>query len=160
LPEAERKGDSPACAVSLKPGGFEQLAHVLYRVRFNLAVTQTRRFGERGWIAREVPSPHRLIERLIKPSVLIIGGYAGSGKTELGRILARATGWPMLDKDTLTRPVVEAALEIAGQPLNDRESETYLNLIRPREYEATMGAAVENCRPRRQLGNRVDLDAR
>src|SRR5712691_3898729 len=26
------------------------------------------------------------------PHVVIIGGYAGSGKTELGRILARATG--------------------------------------------------------------------
>src|SRR5262249_53771911 len=69
--------------------------------------------------------------------------------------LARATGWPMLDKDTLTRPVVEAALEIAGRPLNDRETETYLSLIRPREYEATMGAAVENV----ECGNSVILTA-
>jgi DNA-binding transcriptional regulator YhcF (GntR family)/predicted kinase len=93
--------------------------------------------------------------RLLRPSVLLIGGYAGSGKTELGRIVARATGWPMLDKDTMTRPVVEAALEIAGQPPNDRESETYLRLIRPREYEATMSATVENV----ECGNSVIVTA-
>ncbi|RJL29943.1 GntR family transcriptional regulator [Bailinhaonella thermotolerans] len=82
--------------------------------------------------------------RLEKPHVLLIGGYAGSGKTELGRILARETGWPMLDKDTLTRPVVEAALEMLGQSPHDRESETYVNHIRPREYEALIAAASEN----------------
>lgn len=82
--------------------------------------------------------------RLDSPRVLIIGGYAGSGKTELGRILARQTGWPMLDKDTLTRPIVEAGLEILGLSPHDRESEQYLKLIRPREYECLMAAANEN----------------
>jgi predicted kinase len=82
--------------------------------------------------------------RLPSPRVLLVGGYAGSGKTELGRILARMTGWPMLDKDTLTRPVVEAALQMIGQSPNDRESETYLEVIRPREYEALSAAMVEN----------------
>lgn len=82
--------------------------------------------------------------RLQQPQVLLIGGYAGSGKTELGRILARETGWPILDKDTLTRPVVEAALETLGQSPHDRESEAYLNKVRPREYEALMAAATEN----------------
>lgn len=75
---------------------------------------------------------------------LLIGGYAGSGKTELGRILARATGWPILDKDTLTRPLVEQSLEALGRPANDRESEVYASKVRPREYEALMGAAYEN----------------
>lgn len=82
--------------------------------------------------------------RPISPHVLMIGGYAGSGKTELGRILARETGWPILDKDTLTRPVVEAALEVMGLSPNDRESEDYLRLMRPREYESLMAAANEN----------------
>ena len=82
--------------------------------------------------------------RLQRPHVILVGGYAGSGKTELGRILARRTGWPMLDKDTLTRPVVEAALELLGQSPHDRESETYLTLVRPREYEALIAAANEN----------------
>jgi DNA-binding transcriptional regulator YhcF (GntR family) len=82
--------------------------------------------------------------RLQQPRVVFVGGYAGSGKSELGKILARETGWPLLDKDTLTRPVLEAALEILGLSPHDRESEAYLNLMRPREYEATMAAAVEN----------------
>jgi DNA-binding transcriptional regulator YhcF (GntR family)/predicted kinase len=82
--------------------------------------------------------------RLRSPRVLLVGGYAGSGKTELGRVLARLTGWPMLDKDTLTRPVLEAALELLGMSPHDRESETYLNSMRPREYEALMAATNEN----------------
>ncbi len=82
--------------------------------------------------------------RLRQPHVIFIGGYAGSGKSELGRVLARATGWPLLDKDTITRPVVEAALELIGQSPHDRESEKYLTLIRPREYEALAAGAIEN----------------
>jgi DNA-binding transcriptional regulator YhcF (GntR family) len=82
--------------------------------------------------------------RLRKPRVLFVGGYAGSGKSELGKILARETGWPLLDKDTMTRPILEAALEVLGLSPHDRESEAYVNLMRPREYEATMAAAVEN----------------
>ncbi|MGE3795996.1 MAG: GntR family transcriptional regulator [Dehalococcoidia bacterium] len=82
--------------------------------------------------------------RLPNPHVILIGGYAGSGKTELGRILARETGWPMLDKDTLTRPLVEAALEAHGHSPHDRESALYLTEIRPREYEALAAATTEN----------------
>ena len=75
---------------------------------------------------------------------MLIGGYAGSGKTAVRPILARETGWPMLDKDTLTRPVVEAALEVLGCSPHDRESATYLDIIRPREYEALISAMTEN----------------
>lgn len=78
------------------------------------------------------------------PIVVLVGGYAGCGKTELSRILARRTGWPMLDKDTITRPVVEAALELLGVSPHDRESDTYLNVVRPREYEALLAATSEN----------------
>lgn len=88
--------------------------------------------------------PRQADVRPTAPHVILIGGYAGSGKTELGRILARETGWPLLDKDTLTRPVVEAALEILGQSPHDRESETYLTRVRPREYEALDAATAEN----------------
>lgn len=82
--------------------------------------------------------------RPARPHVILIGGYAGSGKTELGRILAKEVGWPILDKDSLTRPVVEAALEMVGRSPHDRESDFYLTKIRPREYEALAAAAAEN----------------
>ncbi|GIJ22375.1 GntR family transcriptional regulator [Micromonospora lutea] len=87
--------------------------------------------------------------------VILIGGYAGSGKTELGRIIARQTGWAILDKDTTTRAVVEAALEHLGHSPHDRESETYLTAIRPAEYEALMAALDENL----QCGSSVVVTA-
>jgi predicted kinase len=109
-------------------------------------------------IGRVVNAPDQRQRNEVKsivPNVLLIGGYAGSGKTEFGRVLARETGWPMLDKDTLTRPVVEAALEFIGCSPNDRESEQYLNLIRPREYEALSNAMTENV----QCGNSAIITA-
>ncbi|MGB3685334.1 MAG: GntR family transcriptional regulator [Ornithinimicrobium sp.] len=82
--------------------------------------------------------------RIATPHLIIVGGYAGCGKTEFGRILARATGWAILDKDTATRPVVEMALQVLDRPTHDRESPTYVERIRPREYEGLMAAATEN----------------
>ncbi|MBI4941435.1 MAG: GntR family transcriptional regulator [Actinobacteria bacterium] len=89
-------------------------------------------------------SAQRRHARTERPTVLLIGGFPGSGKTEAARILSRLTGWAILDKDTLTRPVVEAALELTGNSPHDRESETYFERIRPREYEALMAAGIEN----------------
>lgn len=88
-------------------------------------------------------------------NVVLIGGYAGSGKTELGRIIARQTGWPILDKDTTTRQVVEAALESLGLSRNDRESDQYVNVIRPAEYNALLETMTENV----QCGNSAVVTA-
>lgn len=38
--------------------------------------------------------------------VVIVAGHSGSGKTEYSRMLSRRTGWPLLDKDTITGPHV------------------------------------------------------
>ncbi|MCL2850050.1 MAG: ATP-binding protein [Micrococcales bacterium] len=76
--------------------------------------------------------------------VVLVGGYAGTGKTELGRTLTRLTGWMHIDKDTITGPVVEAALEALGRPADDRESAAYLSQVRPREYEALIATAHDN----------------
>lgn len=84
-----------------------------------------------------------------RSTVILIGGYPGSGKTELGRILARKTNWSILDKDTTTRAVVEAALEALGRSPHDRESDFYLKVIRPAEYESLMATMAENV----QCGN-------
>lgn len=96
--------------------------------------------------SRVVNFPPERTDRLgsKRPQVVLIGGYAGSGKTELGRILARQTRWPVLDKDSTTRAVVEAALEALGASPHDREGPTYLEIIRPAEYEALLTCAVEN----------------
>ncbi|RJQ84772.1 GntR family transcriptional regulator [Amycolatopsis panacis] len=107
---------------------------------------------------RVVHAPHVTSAALPKPTsprVIFVGGYAGSGKTELGRVIARGTGWPMLDKDTITRPVVEVALELLGLSPNDRESAVYVDKVRPREYEALSGAMMENV----QCGNSAIVTA-
>lgn len=88
--------------------------------------------------------PFRAKVRPTRPSVVMVGGYAGSGKTELGRILARESGWPILDKDTATRAVVEHALEVDGVPAHDRESEVYLQKVRPLEYASLLALTTEN----------------
>jgi DNA-binding transcriptional regulator YhcF (GntR family)/predicted kinase len=96
-----------------------------------------------GRIVR-APEQAAIRPRPATPHVVFVGGYAGSGKSELGRILARETGWALLDKDTLTRPVVEAALEAVGRSPHDRESDFYLSVIRPREYESLINGMTEN----------------
>jgi DNA-binding transcriptional regulator YhcF (GntR family) len=111
---------------------------------------------------RVVNAPDQLQTREVKtsmPHLILIGGYAGSGKSELGRTLARLTSWAMVDKDTTTRPVVEKTLEVMGTSPNDRESDIYLNEVRPREYEAMMATIAENLPPlqRRQLVRRPNL---
>lgn len=73
-----------------------------------------------------------------------VGGYAGSGKSETARVISRITGAPVVDKDTITRAVVEGALEAMGRPPHDRESETYLQHVRPREYECLNATVLEN----------------
>ncbi|HEX6359535.1 MAG TPA: AAA family ATPase [Actinophytocola sp.] len=85
----------------------------------------------------EPKTPDRLV-------VVLIGGYAGSGKTELGRVLARLTRWAMIDKDSITRAVVEAALSTIGLSPHDRESPQYRNVVRPAEYEALLMTTEEN----------------
>lgn len=97
-----------------------------------------------GRFVHSPPERQDSARAITTPQIVLVGGYAGSGKTEFGRILARATGWPILDKDTATRPVVEMALDTLGLPTHDRESPSYLELIRPREYEGLMASADEN----------------
>lgn len=76
--------------------------------------------------------------------VIMVGGFAGSGKTELGRVLGRRTGWAMLDKDTISRPIVEGALRACGADPNDRDTPLYWDHIRPTEYAALVDAGLEN----------------
>lgn len=95
--------------------------------------------------SRVVNYPAATAERTADPPTwVVIGGYAGSGKTELGRIMARLTGWPIFDKDTATRPMLEAALTALGESPNDRESTLYQTKLRHAEYEGLRSLTAEN----------------
>ncbi|MGY0461450.1 AAA family ATPase [Kitasatospora sp. cg17-2] len=89
------------------------------------------------------------------PMVLLVGGYAGSGKSEFAKFLGRLTGWPILDKDSLTRPLVDQLLMALGGEANDRSSDLYREKIRPLEYRCLMEAAWDNI----DCGTSVVLDA-
>ena len=83
--------------------------------------------------------PHR-------PHLLLVGGYAGSGKSELASFISNITGWPRLDKDSLTRPLVEALLTAHGGDPHDRHTPLYLEKARDAEYQCLMESAFENVR--------------
>lgn len=78
------------------------------------------------------------------PTVVLVGGYAGSGKSEFAKFLGRLTGWPILDKDSLTRPLVDQLLIALGGEANDRSSELYREKVRPLEYRRLMESAWDN----------------
>ncbi|WP_461025807.1 AAA family ATPase [Streptomyces sparsus] len=79
-----------------------------------------------------------------RPSLLLIGGFAGSGKSEFARFISHLTGWPLLDKDPLTRPLVERLLTQLGCDPNDRHSEIYRTEVRPLEYQCLMESILAN----------------
>jgi predicted kinase len=79
-----------------------------------------------------------------KPILILVGGYAGSGKTEFGGFLSSITGWTLLDKDMLTRPLAEGLLLSLGGDPNDRQTPLYRERVRPLEYRCLLSTAYEN----------------
>lgn len=79
-------------------------------------------------------------------SLTLIGGYAGSGKSEFANFLSSITGWPIFDKDILTRALVEQVLIAHGRPVHDRESPVYLEKVRPYEYRCLIESGRQNLR--------------
>ncbi|MFC5027253.1 AAA family ATPase [Streptomyces sp. DSM 41987] len=78
------------------------------------------------------------------PTVVLVGGFAGSGKSEFAKFLGGMTGWPILDKDSITRPLVDQLLVALGGEANDRSSELYREKVRPLEYRCLMEATWDN----------------
>ncbi|MFI2369967.1 AAA family ATPase [Streptomyces sp. NPDC018833] len=76
-----------------------------------------------------------------RPTLLMVGGFAGSGKSEFSRFISRLTGWPVLDKDPITRPLVERLLVEMGSDPNDRHSPAYRDKVRPLEYQCLLETA-------------------
>ncbi|WP_189192722.1 AAA family ATPase [Streptomyces albiflavescens] len=79
-----------------------------------------------------------------RPTLLMVGGFAGSGKSEFSRFISRLTGWPVLDKDPITRPLVERLLVEMGSDPNDRHSPAYREKVRPLEYQCLLETAYAN----------------
>jgi predicted kinase/transcriptional regulator with XRE-family HTH domain len=78
------------------------------------------------------------------PALVLVGGYAGSGKTEFARFLSSLTGWAFLDKDALTRRMTERLLASMAADPHDRHTDLYKTEVRPHEYRVLMNSAYAN----------------
>ncbi|WP_243742379.1 AAA family ATPase [Actinorugispora endophytica] len=115
---------------------------VLSRIAFNDVDANGRELRERilrAWSHRQAGG-----DLTGSPLLVIIGGYAGSGKSEFGRFLSQLTGWPVLDKDPVTRPLVEQLLIALGSDAHDRHTDLYWTKVRPLEYRCLLEAAYAN----------------
>jgi gluconokinase len=66
---------------------------------------------------------------IVNPQVIVIMGVAGSGKTTVGRLLARSLGCPFADADDFHPPANVAKMG-AGRPLTDEDRAPWLAAIR------------------------------
>ena len=90
------------------------------------------------------------------PTLHLVIGTAGSGKSTIAQRLARQHAAAYLDKDAMSARFVEAALIAAGYDPGDRESNAfYRERILPLEYDSLLDVAGTNLR----LGRPVVIDA-
>jgi gluconokinase len=66
-----------------------------------------------------------------KPTVIVVMGVSGSGKTTTGRALAAALDWSFADADDL-HPPANLAKMAAGTPLTDADRAPWLDAVRER----------------------------
>ena len=86
---------------------------------------------------------------MAKPAAarVILLGLMGSGKTTIGEVLAKRTGWPALDNDALLRELTGKTLNevaaLGADQLHDAERDILLHVLtRPAPFIAGAAAAV------------------
>ncbi|MBE0472165.1 MAG: ATP-binding protein [Methyloprofundus sp.] len=75
--------------------------------------------------------------------LILIGGVPGSGKTLIGKEIAKRIGF-FVDKDSVSRFFTERMLELLGSHADDRESKVYLESVRSVEYRTMIEHALDN----------------
>ena len=93
---------------------------------------------------------------MTEPTLRIVIGTAGSGKSTIAQRLAREYAAAYLDKDAMSARFVEAALLAAGYDPGDRESNAYYREhLLPLEYDSLLDVTGANLR----IGRPVVIDA-
>lgn len=88
-------------------------------------------------------------------TVIIVAGQAASGKSVIGKMLARELNWAILDKDTIAEPFVDAMNLLKSGYASDRATPVYTKYIRPLEYKVLQNTIDDNL----QCGNSVVVSA-
>jgi predicted kinase len=92
----------------------------------------------------------------VKPKVFFVIGPAGSGKSTVGKRIAKRYDAAYIDKDTVATGFTELLLELNGSDKNDRDHNAfYQSTILPVEYETILRICGDNL----ALGRSVVLDA-
>lgn len=94
---------------------------------------------------------------MVRPSITIVIGEAGVGKSAVGKLIAKEKNYTYIDKDTATISLTEQYLGESSPTKNkhDRDSAFYLETVRPLEYKSILALAFEYI----ELGNNVVLTA-
>ncbi len=80
-----------------------------------------------------------------QPTLVLIAGGPGSGKSSLGRGLAsQFVSGVLLDKDVLNAEWVDGVLAHVNGGRIDRDNALYWQTLRPLEYRALMATALDN----------------
>lgn len=72
---------------------------------------------------------------MLRPTIVLVTGVAGSGKSTVGALLAQQLGWTFADGDDFHSPANRAKMS-AGQPLDDADRAPWL---------ASLRAYIERC---------------
>jgi len=75
------------------------------------------------------------MKKRIYKKIILIGGIAGSGKTTISEYISHTSPFIHIDKDKVTRTMLEELLIKNGKEKDDRESKTYVEKVRPFEYK-------------------------
>ncbi len=90
------------------------------------------------------------------PAVFVVAGLAGSGKSTVGRVLARRTGAVLLDQDVLTNPLMTRIARAAGITDHDFDHPALADPeVRQARYQCLVDTGLDNV----ELGRTVVLVA-
>ena len=86
------------------------------------------------------------------PLQVVVMGVSGTGKSTVGRALAREAGWSFVEGDDLHPPANIAKME-AGNPLTDEDRAPWLDEVnaRAREHAAAGHSCVLTCSALRRV---------
>src|SRR5262249_48064027 len=102
--------------------------------------------GDRG-LPKEEPQNDRRVPASLRPRVIFLIGYRGSGKTTVARILAERLGWSWLDADTLLearhgRTIRQIFAEEGEAGFRDKEERLLDELSQGRQHVIATGGGI------------------